>query len=230
MMLESQCPDCNGTGAKKGSGSTECYNCRGSGMETSVQGPFMMRQTCRVCNGSGRVIKDKCGTCHGEGRIEQLEEVQIEVPAGISENERVRIMAHGHEIYVRFQLQDDHKFRRDGYHIRSDVNISVAQAVLGGTIMVDTLEKPEQIVIPPGTSSETIITLSRKGSHQLGNPSYRGDHHVHIQIKPPKRLTEAQREAILEFAKDENFAGTINEEQSKGFFNKIKDKAKEFKN
>ena len=112
--------------------------------------------------------------------------------------------------------------------------------------MVDTLEKPEQIVIPPGTSSETIITLSRKGSHQLGNPSYRGDHHVHIQvrtrqhffyfskiyfkIKPPKRLTEAQREAILEFAKDENFAGTINEEQSKGFFNKIKDKAKEFKN
>ena len=68
MMLESQCPDCNGTGAKKGSGSTvrkssittamkltvcvqECYNCRGSGMETSVQGPFMMRQTCRVCNG-----------------------------------------------------------------------------------------------------------------------------------------------------------------------------------
>ena len=110
--------------------------------------------------------------------------------------------------------------------------------------MVDTLEKPEQIVIPPGTSSETIITLSRKGSHQLGNPSYRGDHHVHIQvylrpsisiqtffqIKPPKRLTEAQREAIIEFAKDENFAGTINEEQSKGFFSKIKDKAKEFKN
>ena len=82
---------------------------------------------------SGRVIKDKCGTCHGEGRIEQLEEVQIEVPAGISENERVRIMAHGHEIYVRFQVQDNDKFRRDGYHIRSDVNISVAQAVLGGT-------------------------------------------------------------------------------------------------
>ena len=63
--------------------------------------------------------------------------------------------------------------------------------------MVDTLEKPEQIVIPPGTSSETIITLSRKGSHQLGNPTYRGDHHVHIQVRSRQHFCQHFRQYFL---------------------------------
>ena len=64
--------------------------------------------------------------------------------------------------------------------------------------MVDTLEKPEQIVIPPGTSSETIITLSRKGSHQLGNPTYRGDHHVHIQVRSRQHFCQHFRQHFLD--------------------------------
>jgi len=132
MMMESTCKSCNGTGAKRGTSVVTCFNCNGTGMETKVQGPFMMQQTCRVCEGTGKIIKEKCPDCRGKGTIEQLEEVSIEIPAGISENERIRTMAHGAEIYVSFKIQRDSRFKIDGLHIHSDVDISIAQAVLGG--------------------------------------------------------------------------------------------------
>jgi len=223
MNLESTCPTCNGSGARPGTRPETCQACNGTGQRTIMQGPFMMQSTCTSCNGSGRVIRDKCGTCHGAGRIEQPQEVSIEVPAGISRNERVRVSAHGHEIYVSFDIKDDPKFRREGIDIHSDVNISIAQAVLGGSIMVDTIDGTEQIIMKSGTNSDTTVRLSRKGACKLGNKSYRGDHIVRLQVKPPKALTERQRAAILEFAKDEDFTGTINDEE-KGFFKKMSDK------
>jgi len=125
--------------------------------------------------------------CNGKGKTEKLELISIEVPAGISENERIRTMHNGAEIYVSFNVNKDQILKRDGLHIHSDVNISVAQAVLGGSMMVETLESPQQIVIPAGTASNSILTLERKGAHKLGNKSYRGNHYVHLQIKPPKK-------------------------------------------
>merc|ERR1719410_1835990 len=108
-------------------------------------------------------------------------------------------------------------------------------------MVVETLESPQQIIIPPGTASNTILNLERKGCYKLGNKSYRGNHYVHLQIKPPKTLTDRQKAAIIEFAKDEDFAGTVdadltekselekeprNEEpkEEKGFFKKMKEK------
>lgn len=223
MNLESDCNTCNGTGAKRGTQPQTCYSCNGTGQQTVQQGPFMMRTTCGTCGGVGKIIRDKCGTCHGSGKIEQAQEVRIEVPAGISSNERVRISAHGHEIYVSFNVEPNNNMRRQGLDIHSDVHISVSQAVLGGSVMVETLDGHDQVIIPSGTNSDSIVRLSRKGSSKLGNKTYRGDHIVHLQIKAPRKLTERQREAILEFAKDEDFKGTIND-QDKGFFNNIKDK------
>ena len=98
---------------------------------------------------SGKYIKDKCETCEGSGKVDQPKEVRIEVPgiqlssssnltlvlAGISERERVRIAAHGHEIYVNFQIDQNSKFQRQGEHIHSTVDISISQAILGGRYM-----------------------------------------------------------------------------------------------
>jgi len=223
MNLESNCKTCNGTGAKPGTRPETCFHCNGTGMQTVMQGPFMMRQSCGACGGTGKLIRDKCTTCHGSGKVEQAEEVSIEVPAGISKNERVRISAHGHEIYVSFDVKDDANFRRNGLDIHSDVDISIAQAVLGGSVMVNTLDGAEQIIIKAGTNSDSSVRLPRKGACKLGNKSYRGDHIAHIQIRPPKKLTAHQRAAILEFAKDEDFKGTINDEE-KGFFKQFTDK------
>jgi len=212
MNLETDCHSCSGSGAKPGSKPIICPACNGAGTQTQMQGPFMMRTTCSLCLGSGKYIKDKCGTCEGTGKVEQPKEVKIDVPAGISERERVRIAAHGHEIYVNFQIDQNSKFRRHGEQIHSTVDISISQAILGGSKMIDTIDGVEQIVIKPGTESDTQIRLSRKGSCKLGNKSFRGDHICHLQIKPPKSLTENQRKAILEFAKDEDFSGSVNEE------------------
>jgi len=223
MMIEKECSDCGGSGAKKGTQPVVCYDCNGRGTKTTMQGPFMMQTTCRTCEGTGKIIREKCGTCYGSGKVESLEEILIDVPAGISANERVRVMSHGHEIMVSFEVKEDPKLRREGLNIHSDLEVSISQAVLGGSIMANTLDGTEQIIIQPGSDSDTSIRLSRKGACKLGNKSYRGDHIVHLQIKPPKRLTQRQRDAILEFAKDEDFKGTINENE-KGVFDKIKDK------
>ena len=85
---------------------------------------------------SGKIIREKCSPCRGNGKIEQAEEVRIDVPAGISQNERVRIGAHGHEIYVSFDVQNSTDMRREGLDIHSDINVSVAQAVLGGRYFI----------------------------------------------------------------------------------------------
>ena len=81
---------------------------------------------------SGKIIREKCGTCYGSGKVESLEEILIDVPAGISANERVRVMSHGHEIMVSFEVKEDPKLRRDGLNIHSDLEVSISQAVLGG--------------------------------------------------------------------------------------------------
>jgi len=214
MMMESNCKDCKGTGAKNGTSFKTCSQCGGRGTINVTQGPFMMQTTCPSCTGSGTVIMESCDSCDGKGTKEKLELIALDVPAGISENERIRTMHNGAEIYVSFNINKDQSLKREGLHIHSDVNISVAQAILGGSMMVETLDKPRQIQIPPGTGSGTILNLDRQGAHKLGNKSYRGSHYVHLQIKPPTELTQRQREAIEEFARDETHQGTVNADLS----------------
>lgn len=223
VNIASNCGSCLGTGGKNGEIPQSCPNCHGTGTQRFQQGPFMMQQTCSACSGSGKIIRNKCTPCGGTGKTEQPKEVSIDVPAGISENERIKVFQHGHEIYVTFDIAKSNEFTREGLDIHSHVDISISQAVLGGSLMVNTLDGTDQIVIPAGTHSDTVIRISRKGSCKLGNKSYRGDHLVHLQVKPPRKLTARQREAILEFAKDEDLKGTINDEE-KTFFTKAKDK------
>lgn len=106
------------------------------------------------------------------------------------------------EIFVTFRVSRSDIFRREGADVHSDVEISIAQAALGGTLKIDGIYEDHQITIPPGTSSHTKINLSAKGIKKLNSYGY-GDHYVQVKIKVPKRLTEKQKSLLEAFAETE---------------------------
>lgn len=154
-------------------------------METVSNGPFIMRTTCRKCHGTRVHIKNPCKECHGQGVTEQRKKIQVNVPAGVDNGQSIRMKVGNKELYITFQVSKSNHFRRDGADIHSEVEITLAQAILGGTVDVQGLYENFSLKIDPGTSSHTKIRLADKGIARV--ESYgKGDHYVHIRIKSTK--------------------------------------------
>ncbi|XP_056309092.1 LOW QUALITY PROTEIN: dnaJ heat shock protein family (Hsp40) member A3a [Danio aesculapii] len=210
VNIEGTCQRCDGRGHEPGSKVQHCGNCNGTGMETVNTGPFVMRSTCRRCGGRGSVITSPCVACRGTGQTKQRKTVTVPVPAGIEDGQTVRMPVGKKEIFITFRVQKSPIFRRDGADIHSDVMISVAQAILGGTIRAQGLYETVNLSIPVGTQTDQRIRLSGKGIPRVSGYGY-GDHYVHIKIKIPKMLTDRQRALMMSYAEDESdVEGTVN--------------------
>ncbi|NP_958470.1 DnaJ heat shock protein family (Hsp40) member A3a [Danio rerio] len=210
VNIEGTCQRCDGRGHEPGSKVQHCGNCNGTGMETVNTGPFVMRSTCRRCGGRGSVITSPCIACRGTGQTKQRKTVTVPVPAGIEDGQTVRMPVGKKEIFITFKVQKSPIFRRDGADIHSDVMISVAQAILGGTIRAQGLYETINLSIPVGTQTDQRIRLSGKGIPRVSGYGY-GDHYVHIKIKIPKMLTDRQRALMMSYAEDESdVEGTVN--------------------
>ncbi|KAL2086922.1 hypothetical protein ACEWY4_017981 [Coilia grayii] len=210
VNIEDTCPRCDGKGNDPGTKVQHCHYCNGTGMESVSTGPFMMRSTCRRCGGRGSIIITPCIVCRGRGQTKQKHTVMVPVPAGVDDGQTVRMPVGKKEMYITFKVQKSPVFRRDGPDIHSDMNISVAQAILGGSARAEGLHDTINIEIPPGMQSDQRIRLQGKGIQRLHSYSY-GDHYVHIKIKIPKKLTRRQRSLLLEFAEEEtDVQGTVN--------------------
>uniref|UniRef100_A0AAR2J6Y9 DnaJ homolog subfamily A member 3, mitochondrial n=2 Tax=Pygocentrus nattereri TaxID=42514 RepID=A0AAR2J6Y9_PYGNA len=209
VNLEDSCPRCDGKGHEPGTKVTHCHYCNGTGMESINTGPFMMRSTCRRCGGRGSIMITPCVMCRGTGQTKQRHTVTVPVPAGVEDGQTVRMPVGKKQIYVTFRVQKSPVFRRDGPDIHSDVMISVAQAILGGTVRAQGLYGSIDIPIPPGIQTDQKIRLASKGIARLNSYSY-GDHYVHIKIKVPKKLSRRQRELLLGYAEEEtDVEGTV---------------------
>ncbi|KAJ8001696.1 hypothetical protein DPEC_G00172130 [Dallia pectoralis] len=210
VNLEDVCPRCDGKGSEPGTKVQHCHYCNGTGMESINTGPFMMRSTCRRCSGRGSIMVTPCVMCRGTGQTKQRQTVTVPIPAGIDHGQTVRMPVGKKEVYITFRVQKSPVFRRDGVDIHSDVLISVAQAILGGSARVQGLHNPIDIQIPPGCQADQKIRLQGKGIQRMNSSSY-GDHHVHIKIRVPKKLTSRQRSLLLKYAEEETeVAGTVN--------------------
>lgn len=154
-------------------------------METISNGPFIMRTTCRSCHGTRVHIRNPCKECHGQGVTQQRKKVQIPVPAGIDNGQSVRMKVGNKELYITFSVAKSNYFRRDGPDIHSEAEISLSQAILGGTADIQGLYENLSIKIPSGTGSHTRIRLTEKGISRV-NSYGKGDHYVHIKIKVPQ--------------------------------------------
>ncbi|XP_066496589.1 dnaJ homolog subfamily A member 3, mitochondrial [Tiliqua scincoides] len=210
VHINDACQRCDGKGHEPGTKVQHCHYCNGTGMETINTGPFVMRSTCRRCGGRGSVITTPCVLCRGSGQTKQKKTVTVPVPAGVEDGQTVRMPVGKKEIFITFRVQKSPVFRRDGADIHSDLFISVAQAVLGGTARSPGLYETISITIPPGVQADQKVRMSGKGIPRVNSYGY-GDHYIHIKIKIPKRLTERQRALMLSYAEDEtDVEGTVN--------------------
>lgn len=230
---EATCKTCSGSGAKPGTSPVTCGRCHGQGViNVDTQTPLgMMRRqvTCDVCHGTGQEIKEPCQTCHGTGHEKQSHKVSVKIPAGVETGQQIRLAGQGEagfnggpygDLFVIINVNPSDKFTRDGSTIYYTLNISFVQAALGDTVEVPTVHGNVEMTIPAGTQTGKIFRLKGKGAPRLRGGS-QGDQHVTVKIVTPTKLNDAQKEALLAFAKasgDEKIAP-----QKKGFFNKVKD-------
>ena len=230
---EVTCKTCSGSGAKPGTSPVTCGRCHGHGViNVDTQTPLgMMRRqvTCDVCHGTGQEIKDPCQTCHGTGREKQSHTVSVKIPAGVETGQQIRLAGQGEagfnggpygDLFVVINVNPSDKFTRDGSTIYYTLNISFVQSALGDTFEVPTVHGNVEMVIPAGTQTGKTFRLKGKGAPRLRGGS-QGDQLVTVKIVTPTKLNDAQKEALLAFAKasgDEKVAP-----QKKGFFDKVKD-------
>ena len=230
---EATCKTCSGSGAKPGTSPVTCGRCHGQGViNVDTQTPLgMMRRqvTCDVCHGTGQEIKEPCQTCHGTGHEKQSHKVSVKIPAGVETGQQIRLAGQGEagfnggpygDLFVIINVNPSDKFTRDGSTIYYTLNISFVQAALGDTVEVPTVHGNVEMTIPAGTQTGKTFRLKGKGAPRLRGGS-QGDQHVTVKIVTPTKLNDAQKEALLAFAKasgDEKIAP-----QKKGFFNKVKD-------
>ncbi|KAI8128740.1 hypothetical protein FF38_09979 [Lucilia cuprina] len=203
------CNKCNGSKCEPGTKPGKCQYCNGTGMETISTGPFVMRSTCRYCQGTRQYIKYPCAECEGKGQTVQRRKVTVPVPAGIENGQTVRMQVGKKELFITFRVEPSKYFRREGADVHTDATISLSQAVLGGTIRVEGVYEDQWLNIEPGTSSHHKIFLRGKGLKRVNSHGH-GDHYVNIKIEIPKKLTKEQKELLQRYAELEtNTPGSI---------------------
>lgn len=226
------CSTCNGSGAKPGTHKETCSNCHGKGEVRYAQqtpfGQFVRVGTCDVCQGTGEVIKDKCNTCKGTGREVKDKRIKVKVPAGVDTGSIISIREEGEsglrggptgDLFIYISVKEDPVFNRIGNNIYVDIPISFTEATLGSEIKVPTLEGIEEFHIPEGTQTGTEFKIKGKGVPNVRGVG-RGDLFFKVNIKTPTKLTDRQKELLLDFAKE---FGEEYKEHKKGFFKKVKD-------
>ncbi|XP_075880366.1 dnaJ heat shock protein family (Hsp40) member A3a isoform X2 [Nelusetta ayraudi] len=210
INIDAACQRCDGKGHEPGTKVQHCNHCNGSGMETVNTGPFVMRSTCRQCGGKGTIMSNPCRSCRGRGQTKQKKSVMVPVPAGIEDGQTVRMPVGKKEIFITFKVQKSPVFRREGADVHSDLFVSVAQAVLGGTARTQGLYETLNLSIPAGVQADQRIRLSGKGIARISGYGF-GDHYVHVKIKVPKTLTDRQKALLTSYAEDETeVEGTVN--------------------
>jgi molecular chaperone DnaJ len=202
---DAACRDCRGTGARAGTLPRVCEQCEGSGMQTSAAGGlFAMTEPCTACRGRGMVVDDPCPTCHGSGRATSSKTMQVRIPAGVRDGQRIRLRGRGAsgerggpsgDLYVTVHVSPHKVFGRSGDNLTVTVPVSLDEAVLGATISVPTLNgRPVSLKIPPGTPTGRTFRARGKGGRR--GDGLNGDLLVTVEVQVPDDLTDEARAAM----------------------------------
>ena len=227
------CPDCGGTGAAKGTSPETCPDCGGRGYVVTQQrtpfGVMQSQQPCSHCGGRGTIIRNPCKTCRGTGKTAARKSLEINIPAGIDDDQNIALRGQGDagsnggpagDVIVHVTVKADPMFERDGYDVTIHVPITFSQAVLGDDVEVPTVDGRIVQHIPEGTQSGTKFRLRGQGIQYLIGRG-RGDQYVIVDVEIPKKVTRAQREALKAF---EDSMKEDNYEKRKGFFKNLRDR------
>jgi molecular chaperone DnaJ len=210
------CAACDGSGAEPGTAPVECPTCGGSGrlqhVSRSIFGELVRTQSCTRCRGAGTIVETPCSTCSGSGRTIEERAIEVTIPPGIHDGQRIRISGEGHvgdpggpagDVYVLVHVRPDPRFGREGNDIFSSLDVTFSQAALGATVTVPTLDGDVALDLDPGTQPGEVHVLRGRGMPVLqGNG--RGDHRVLVNVRVPRRLTPEQRGLLEDFAAAED--------------------------
>lgn len=227
------CPSCKGSGAKEGAKPETCKTCGGAGSiqqtTRTVLGHFTQIVTCTHCHGKGTVILDPCPDCHGEGRKTAEKKIELKIPAGVDNGSRMRLSHEGDagvnggvagDLYVVVHVKPSLYFKRDGINIYTKLEISPAQAVLGDTISIKTLDGERNVTIPAGIQHGESVRIRGAGVPNLSKPSVRGEHIVVVSIKIPAHISNDEKvlyEKLYEIQAGRKAKGSV-KERIKGVF------------
>ena len=225
------CATCGGNGAAPGTTPLTCSACDGLGrvqtVSSSLFGQVVRTQGCAQCGGTGQVVETPCEDCSGTGRRTKERELDVEIPRGIHDGQRIRISGEGHagalggragDAYILVHVRPDPRFVREGNDIISTVDLTMTQAALGTTVSVPTLEGEAELEFEAGTQPGEIRVLRGRGMPVLqGRGS--GDHRVLVNVAVPGHLSDEQRRLLEEFARSEH---DRNYRSEGGLFDKIR--------
>jgi molecular chaperone DnaJ len=193
-------------------------------------GAMQTQSTCHVCQGAGKMIDKKPADSDAQGLRRQEEVIEIEIPAGVEEGIQLSFQGKGNagpfngisgDLIVQIEEAEHPELRRDGDNVHYDAVINFADAVLGDSIEVPTINGKAKIKIEPGTQSGKVLRLRGKGIPSLQGYST-GDQFVHINIFTPSTLSKEEREMMEKLKESENFTPGA-DEKSKGFFKRMRD-------
>lgn len=202
------CATCRGTGAAPGTSVVTCAACQGRGVLADDQGPFGISRTCSTCHGRGGRLERPCSSCGGSGRQASSRSVQVRLPAGVEDGQRIRVKGKGGpgfqggpagDLFVDVRVGADPRFSRKGRHVTTSTTISITQAVLGTTVSVPTLDDPVTLKIAPGTQPGTTLRVKSRGVPAHGKHP-QGDLLVTVNVHVPTELTPEQRELVEQLA------------------------------
>jgi len=219
-----RCEKCSGTGAE--GELKNCPQCNGRGVEVKQQrtpfGIFQMQTTCKKCSGTGKVAEKQCRECDGNGFITVDEKLKVKIPAGINTGNHLRLQGKGNEgkhgsgdLFIVMLVEKNDVFKRDDEDIYAEVPISFAEAALGATIEVPTLEGKADLHVPSGTQSGTIFKMKGKGIKKLDS-NEKGDEYIKVIIETPKKMSKKQKDLLEQLRNEENAS-----KKRKGLFDRI---------
>ncbi len=232
IPTQEECDACHGSGSKPGHSPKTCPTCNGHGQVRMQQGFFSIQQTCPKCQGNGKIIAHPCASCHGVGRVKQQKTLNVKIPEGVDDGDRIRISGEGEaglnggppgDLYVVIHLSAHSVFRRDGDNLHCEIPISFTVAALGGEIEVPTLEGHAKIKVPAETQTDKIFRLRSKGIKGVRSHD-KGDLLCHVVVETPVKLTARQKELLEELEAISLKDGPRHSPRAKSWM----DKAREF--
>ncbi|MDE1874732.1 MAG: molecular chaperone DnaJ [Patescibacteria group bacterium] len=206
----SKCPECDGSGAKKGTKMKTCHTCGGKGRVTEVKrsilGAFQATHTCETCHGTGKEPEEKCPICRGAGILRRDQEIKVKIPSGVENGEMIRLSGAGEavsggqsgDLYIRVHVRKYPLFRKEGSNLVTDLDVKLSDALLGASRQLRTLDGDIVLKIPEGVSHGEVLRVKGKGvpTTARGRDGHRGDLLVHVHVAMPHKLSKDAKKAI----------------------------------
>jgi molecular chaperone DnaJ len=204
MASPHPCPACNGTGAKAGTTPRVCPTCSGSGVTSRGAGGFAFSEPCRDCRGRGLIVDDPCPVCHGSGRAMSEHTMQVRIPAGVADGQRIRLKGKGSpgerggpngDLIVLVHVRPHELFGRTGDNLTIELPVTFPEAALGADVKVPTLDGTTvTLKLPPGTTSGRVLRVRGKGVPRRDGT--KGDLLVTVEVAVPQKVTGKAKEAL----------------------------------